>query len=102
MKLSRVLTPLFLAFTLLFAQQAGAAHAFSHALEQHQDKQAPDSPACDKCEQYAQMGGALSASTFDLRLPMAPAMAVPQQVSHLHSTHILGAAARGPPAVPRK
>ncbi len=100
MKLSRALTSLFLAFTLLFAQQAGAAHAFGHALEQHQDKQAPDSPACDKCEQYAQMGSALSASAFDLHLVMATGMAVPQQANSFLSNLILAAAARGPPAAP--
>ncbi len=101
MQLSRALTSLFLAFTLLFAQQAGAAHAFSHALEQHQDKQAPDSPACDKCEQYAQMGSALSASAFDLPPAMAAGRAVRQPTSSFRSSHILAAAARGPPAIPQ-
>jgi hypothetical protein len=100
MKLSRALTSLFLAFALLFAQQAGAAHAFSHALEQPQDKHAPDSTACDKCEQYAQMGNALSASSFDLPFATSTGMAVPQQDSAFLSPLILAAAARGPPAVP--
>ena len=98
MKHNRVLTSLFLAFALLFAQQAGAAHAFSHAVERQQDKQAPDSPACDKCEQYAQMGSALHAAPLDLPFANATSASAPQQANSLHSADILAAAARGPPA----
>ncbi len=98
MKLTRALTSLFLAFTLLFAQEAGAAHAFSHAIERQQDKQAPDSPACDKCEQYAQAGSALHASPFSLPFANVPRMAAMQRTRALHSAPVLAAAARGPPA----
>ncbi len=101
MKLTRALTQLFLVFALLFAQQAGAAHAFSHALEQQQGKQAPDSPACDKCEQYAQLGSALSAGMVHLPLAAAAGMAAPQRACGFLSPSILTADARGPPAALR-
>lgn len=100
MKPNRVLTSLFLACTLLFAQQAGAAHALGHAFEHSrlQDKQAPDSPACDKCEQYAQMGSALHACPFALFHPLATGVTVPPHEAAPHSTNVLSADARGPPA----
>ncbi len=102
MKLDRALSSLFLAFALLFAQQAGAAHAFSHALEQQQGKQAPDAPACDKCEQYAQMGSALGAAPACLPLAATAGEALPQHRNTLVSRNLLAADARGPPADFRK
>ncbi len=102
MKLNRALTPLFFAFALLFAQQAGAAHALTHAFEQtrQQDGQAPDSPACDKCEQYAQMGSALHVSAFHLPGAAATGTVALQKDGSCRSADIYAAAARGPPPVP--
>jgi len=104
MALSRPLLPLFLAFALLFAQQAGAAHALSHAFEQtrQQDKQAPHSPACEQCAAYAQLGSALTVGACDFALPAATGAAVPHGTVTFRSIRVLGAAARGPPAFLQK
>lgn len=102
MNLSRLFQPLFLAFVLLFAQQAGAAHALGHAFEditQHQDKQAPHSAACEKCAAYAQLGSALSAGPIDFTPPQLSGEAVLPVAPTFHSTHILAAVARGPPSI---
>jgi len=102
MKISSLFQPLFFAFVLLFAQQAGAAHALSHAFEdisQHQDKQAPHSAACEKCATYAQLASALSSSPIDFTPPQLSGEAVLRFAATFHSTRILAAAARGPPSI---
>jgi hypothetical protein len=100
MKISRAMLPLFFAFALLSAQQGGAAHALSHALEQtqQQDKQTPHSPACEQCATYAQLGSALHVGTYHFALPAAASAAVLQRSVAFRSIHILAAVARGPPA----
>ncbi|MGB8516365.1 MAG: hypothetical protein WCD45_00610 [Gallionella sp.] len=60
MKLSRVFLPLWFALALLFTQQAGATHALHHALEQHDKQSTHTSAACEQCENYAQLGSALT------------------------------------------
>ena len=104
MKSSRLFQPLFLAFALLFAQQGGAAHALSHALEQtrQQDKQAPHSPACEQCETYAQLGSALNVGTYDFSLAVTSGEEVQHCAIAFRSIHVLAAAARGPPAFLQK
>jgi hypothetical protein len=92
-----------LIFVLLFAQQAGGAHALHHALEdltQHQDedKHAPHSDACPKCADYAHIGNALNVGSYDFEpLPVA-ADTIQHTVSSFHPIHALPAVARGPPA----
>lgn len=97
---SRLLLPFFLVFALLTAQQGGAAHALSHALDQtrQQDKQAPHSPACEQCAAYAQLGSALNVGAYDFALAAATGEAVPHHAISFRSIHVFAAAARGPPA----
>lgn len=99
MKSSRLFQPLFLAFALLFAQQGGAAHALSHAIEQtrQQDKQAPHSPACEQCETYAQLSSALNVGTYDFALVETSGEEVQQRAFAFRSIQVFAAAARGPP-----
>ena len=93
--------PLLLAFVLLFAQQAGAAHALHHAFEdltqQQEDKQAPHSDTCEKCADYAQLGSALNVGVYDF----TPLVVSDETVQHrnmaFRSIHILAAVARAPP-----
>jgi len=64
---SRLLLSLWLAFTLLFAQQGAVLHALSHLAEgtpaqSQQEKHLPHSPACDKCVVYAGIGSAASSA----------------------------------------
>ncbi len=102
MNFSRLFQPLFFAFVLLFAQQAGAAHALSHAFEdisQQQDKQAPHSPACEKCAAYAQLGSALSNGAIDFTPPQISRAAVRHIAATFQSIRLLAAVARGPPAL---
>lgn len=99
MNLSRLYLPFFLAFVLLFAQQAGAAHALGHAFEdlaQHQGKQLPH-PACEKCATYAQLGSAMTASPIDFTPPQISGIAVQHFNTTFLNTLLLTAAARGPP-----
>jgi hypothetical protein len=101
MKLARLLLPLLCAFSLLFAQQAGAAHTLSHALEEQSqhNKHAPHSTACEKCAAYAQLGSALSPGSIGFSPPQISGAAVWHVAATLRSTHVLAAAARGPPAI---
>jgi uncharacterized membrane protein len=101
MKLSRLFLPVSLAFALLFAQQVGAEHSLSHALEElsQKDKQAPHSRACDKCDAYAQLGSALTVGAYVLPLPPALVEEVRHFADSIHYFHILAAAARGPPSL---
>ena len=93
---------LLLVFALLFAQQAGAAHALHHALEnlaQHQEnQQAPHSDNCEQCANYAQLGSALSVSANDFIPPVVSGTTIQHLAISFRSTHVLAAAARGPPA----
>ena len=104
MKLSRtVFFPLLFALALLFAQQAGAVHVISHALEhltqQQKDKDAPHSDACEQCENYAQLGSALNSAIHSFAVITVPAEVVRHISTTPRSIHVLSAAARGPPAL---
>lgn len=100
MKLSRLLLPLLFALSLLTAQQAGAAHAVHHALaeQSQQDKQAPHSPACEKCATYAQLGSALNVAAFDFTPPASSGATQVHFAAGFRSIDIPAATARGPPA----
>jgi hypothetical protein len=100
MKFTRIFTPLFFTFALLFAQQAATAHALSHACEhdRQQGQHLPHSPACDKCEQHAQLGSALQACAFELPGITASSASAIACNDAFRSAQILTAAARGPPA----
>lgn len=88
-------------FALLFAQQAGAAHALHHALEdltRHQtNKCAPHSDNCEKCANYAQLGSALSIGAIDFMPPIASDETIQHRSSTFRPIHILAATARAPP-----
>lgn len=101
MKSFRLLLPLVFAFTLLSAQQVGAAHALSHAFEEQsqKDKQAPHSTVCEKCATYAQLGSALSVGDYDFDLPQVSDEVVVHFADTVHFFHILAVAARGPPSL---
>ena len=102
MNLSRLYLPFFLAFVLLFAQQAGAAHAVWHAFEDistHQDKQAPHPDACAKCANYVHLGSAMTASPIDFTPPQLSGIAEQHFNTTFLNTLLLAAAARGPPAL---
>lgn len=93
---------LLLTFVLLFAQQAGAAHAVHHALEdltqqQDKDKQAPYSDACEKCADYAHLGNALNVGAYHFTLLAVSDETVQLRTIHVRSAHTLPAVARGPP-----
>jgi len=93
--------PLFLAFALLFALQAGAAHALHHAFEdstQHQEsKQAPHSNTCEKCADYAQFGNALNACVNSFTPQVVFDEMVQYRASPFFTIRILAAVARAPP-----
>lgn len=59
--LARFAKSLFLAFVLLFAQQAGWVHAASHLASDRApaEKQLPHSPACEQCVAHAPLGAGL-------------------------------------------
>jgi hypothetical protein len=99
MKLSRLFTPLFFALALLFAQQVGAAHVLRHTLQElsQQNKKLPH-PACEKCENYAQLCSALNVAVFDFTPPIFFHEEIRQFAISFHSIHSLTAVARGPPA----
>ena len=100
MKLSRLLLPLLLAFSVLFVQQVEAAHVLRHTLaeQQQQNKHGPQQPACEKCATYAQLGSALSNFAFDFTPPQLPEATVQYIAPCFRSAHTLTAVARGPPA----
>lgn len=93
--------PLLLVFALLFAQQAGAAHALHHVLEdlaqQQAGKQTPHSDICEKCADYAKLGSALSVGAYNF----TPLLVSDETVQHrsiaFRPVHIFAAAARAPP-----
>ena len=104
MKLSRTLFfPLLLVFALLFAQQAGAAHALHHAFEdsaQHQkNTPAQHSYTCEKCADYMQLGSALNSAIYHFTpLPVSD-KTVRHRTIPLRSACTLSAVARGPPVL---
>lgn len=93
--------PLLFVFSLLFAQQVGAAHALHHVLEdltrQQADKQALHSDLCEKCADYAKLGSALSVGTYDFTPLLVSDETVQQRVIAFRPIHIFAAAARAPP-----
>jgi len=96
-----VLIRLLMIFALLFAQQAGAAHALHHVLEdltqQQEDKQAPHSSICEQCADYAQLGSALGVAIHAVTLlDVADAM-LQHRIIAFRSLHQLAATARAPP-----
>ena len=101
MKSARLILPLLCALSLLFAQQAGAAHTLSHALEEQSqhDKHPSDSPACEKCAAYAQLGSALSAGTTAFTPPQISGVTIRRSTASFQTIHLLAAVARGPPAL---
>jgi hypothetical protein len=103
---SSLSTRLLLIFALLFAQQAGAAHALRHALEnlaqQQEDKQAPHSDNCEQCATYAQLGSALNVSAHDFTSPVVSGTTIQHCSISFRSINVLSAAARGPPAFLQK
>lgn len=102
MNLSRVIFfPIFLAFVLLFAQQAGAVHTLHHALEdlsqQQNDKQLPHSDACEQCAAYVQLGSALNVGAYDFTLLAASAETQKHLSIAFRRILVLAATARAPP-----
>jgi hypothetical protein len=101
MSLSRLFQPVFFAFVLLFAQQAGAAHALKHAVEdltqQQSDKQTSQSKTCEQCESYAQLSNALNVGVYDFALLLVSGESFQHVHISLRSIPVLAAAARGPP-----
>ncbi len=104
MKFSRILFPLLLALTLLFALQTGGMHTVIHALEEQeqQDEKAPHSPACGQCAAYTQLGSALNSTAPAFLLVSVPDAMVLYVASAFRSTQLPAAVARGPPAILQK
>lgn len=103
MPLSRLLLPLLFALSLVFAQQEGAAHALTHALDpQQQEKHAPDSPPCEKCQHYAELGNALQAGTQAFVPPIAAADTFLYAGNTSRPALTFRLAARAPPALSLK
>jgi hypothetical protein len=102
MKSTRLVLPLLCIFSLLFAQQAGAAHAVHHAFEdlthQQGDKQTPHSDACEQCANYAQLGSALNVGTLDFTPPIVSGEIIQHRFVVFRSIHVFAAVARGPPS----
>ena len=101
MNLSRLFLPVFLAFVLLFAQQAGVTHALQHALadlaQQQNEKQTSQPKTCEQCETYAQLSNALNVGVYVFALLRVSG----ETFQHVNIAHrpipVLAAAARGPP-----
>jgi hypothetical protein len=93
---------LLLITALLFAQQAGAAHALRHALEdlapQQEDKQVPHSGACEQCATYMQLGGALNVGAYKFTPLIVSGEAIQHRSTSFRSIHVFAAVARGPPS----
>ena len=102
MKSTRLVLPLLCIFSLLFAQQAGAAHAVHHAFEdlthqQEDKKNAPHSDACEQCANYMQLGSALNVGAYEFTPPVESGEAIQHCTIAFRSIPVLAAAARGPP-----
>lgn len=106
MRCSRFILPLFLALSLLTAQQSGAAHALSHALsnilaeqaETHGKQIAHSHHACEKCATYAQLGSSPIMGVYDVALVAVSSETIPYHNASSRFVHALVAVARGPPA----
>ena len=103
MLISRLFLPLLFAFALLTAQQGGAAHALSHALEHlseqtQKDKQVPHHHACEKCATFAQLGSAPIMGAYGFALFAVSGVTIQHRAITFRFVHILTAVARGPPA----
>jgi hypothetical protein len=108
MNLRRLCHYLFLplAVVLLFAQQAGAAHAIGHALADLQHEQShvshsgtSHSSTCEKCADYAQLGNALSVAALDFIPPRMHGITLPGIAASSRTLNVLAADARGPPSL---
>lgn len=90
--------PVLLALALLSGQHAGIIHAFNHALAGQPDNQhLPQSPACEQCAVYAQLGSAIGSVSSVLLLLAAIAAAPGCGRIFFHSILLPAASARGPP-----
>ena len=93
--------PLLFVFSLLFAQQAGAAHALHHVFEdltqQQAGKQTLHSDICEKCADYAKLGSALSVGAYDFAPPLVSDETVQHRTVVFRPLHIFAPAARAPP-----
>ncbi len=96
MKWLRLASSLLFAFALVFTQQEGMAHILSHTLDQ-QSKQSPDSPACEKCQHYAQLGNAVHSAAYSFATLGTTAEVVRYALPSCQATPVAGAPARGPP-----
>jgi len=96
MTLRRYCHLLFLAFALLLAQQEAAAHMVIHAAEQHK-KHSSNSPACEKCQLYAELGSALHASTYSVAALGESAQPAWRVACTCPASPAPGAHARAPP-----
>jgi hypothetical protein len=97
MTLPRLIFSLLLAFALVFTQQEGMAHILSHTLDQQQAKHAPDSPACEKCQHYAQLGNALHGAAISFAAPRTPGETIHSAIAACPAAPAAGAPARAPP-----
>lgn len=104
MKPSRLLLPIFVALSLLSAQQVGAAHTIRHTLQHasQQDKNTTHNGACEKCENYFQLGSALNVGIVTPPALDAPAESAAPFVAHFTTPALPAATARGPPALLQK
>lgn len=95
----RLFLPLLFALSLLSAQQVGAAHTIRHALEraQHKDHHSSHPPVCEKCENYAHMGSALTVGSYLPPLLSTETEAAVSCAAVFQTFHTPAAIARGPP-----
>ncbi len=100
MKSLRLLFSLLFAFALVFTQQEGMAHILGHTLSQQQAKHSPDSPACEKCQHYAQLGNALHGTAISFAAPVTSGEAVHYSIPACPPAPAAGALARAPPGLP--
>ncbi len=93
MRWLRLSLPLLFAFALALTQQEGMVHILGHTLSQQQEKHSSDTPACEKCQHYAQLGNALHAAA-----PAFTALGTPGAAIHSPAPSCLPAPAAGAPA----
>jgi hypothetical protein len=90
-----------LAVLLLVAQQGAFAHALSHIADLRAgetQKHAPHPPACEKCVEYAGVGGALaSSSCFVIAAPPDGVAAAPQSFASAAGVFLPVYRSRAPP-----
>lgn len=102
MKWLRPSLTLLLALALVFTQREGMTHILGHALEHLQTKQSPDSPACEKCQQYAQLGNAVHTAAYSFPTLGTAAETIQYALPSRHASPVAGTRARGPPRPLRK